>query len=290
MAMNPKLGLVYIPAMLSTGVFGDPDDFEYIPGAWNTGEPRGARSGPHAPPPPPLPAGLAKRPTSHGELIAWDPVAGKARWRVLYPQSWTAGVLATDGGLVFHAAGHEFAAYDAATGKKLWSYDTIAQPIAPAMSYSIDGEQYVALMVGYGGAGGMGGAEPRRPGRLLVFKLGAAGTVPAYAPARTYADLDFTKAEASTGDADKGDLNYRRYCGVCHGGGAFLPNLTKSPLILRKQGFKAVVYDGLLAKNGMPPFKRFMSEADVEDLRAYVLWAAQHQSATPARAEPDHPH
>jgi quinohemoprotein ethanol dehydrogenase len=238
-----------------------------------------------------MPAGLAKRPAGHGELIAWDPVAGKARWRVLYPQSWTAGVLATDGGLVFHAAGHEFAAYDAATGKKLWSYDTLAPAIAPAMSYAIDGEQYVALMVGYGGAGGMGGLEPRRPGRLLVFKLGATGTVPAYAPPRTYAALDFTKAEASTGDADKGDVNYRRYCGVCHGGGAFLPNLTRSPLILRKQGFKAVVYDGLLAKNGMPPFKRFMSDAEVEDLRAYILWSAQQQAGAPApAAEPDHPH
>jgi quinohemoprotein ethanol dehydrogenase len=291
MAMNPKLGLVFIPAMLSTGVFGDPDDFQFIPGAWNTGEPRGSRSGPHAPPPPPLPAGLAKRPPGHGELIAWDPAAGKARWRIEFPQSWTGGVLATDGGLVFHAAAHTFAAYDAATGKPLWTYDTVAPAIAPAMSYSMGGEQYVALMVGYGGAGGMGGLEPRRPGRLLVFKLGGTAMAPAYAPPRVIAPLDFRTAEASAGDADKGDLNYRRYCGVCHGGGAFLPNLAKSPTILHRGGFKAIVYDGALSKNGMPPFKRFMSEADVEDLRAFILWGAQQQSAAaPPAAEPDHPH
>jgi alcohol dehydrogenase (cytochrome c)/quinohemoprotein ethanol dehydrogenase len=45
-----------------------------------------------------------------GELVAWDPVAQKARWKVRFPQTWTSGVLATDAGLVFHTAGSTFAA------------------------------------------------------------------------------------------------------------------------------------------------------------------------------------
>lgn len=214
-----------------------------------------------------------------GELIAWDPAAAKPRWTVRYPQSWTSGVLATGGGLVFHAAGHELAAYDAASGKPLWTYDTGANAIAPAMTYALDGQQYVALMVGYGGAGGMGGDQPRRKGRLLVFKLGGTVKPAAYPAPVTPPPLDLTAAEPSKGDADHGARLYGQFCGTCHGGGVFLPNLPRSPAILSQAGFRAIVFDGAKKDQGMAPFSRFLNEGDVEDVRAYLLWKARTDSA-----------
>ncbi|HEX4712624.1 PQQ-dependent dehydrogenase, methanol/ethanol family [Phenylobacterium sp.] len=290
MAFNPKLGLVFIPAMTSPGGFGDPDHFKFTAGAWNTAMQRGA-IGPHAPKPQAPPAGARR---AVGELVAWDPVAQKARWRVPASQFWTSGVLATDGGLVFHSAGHDFSAYDAATGKVLWTYDTLADPIAAASTYEIDGEQYVALMVGYGGAGGMGGTEPRRKGRLLVFKLGGAVHPAAYPTPVVLPPLDLAAAEPSKGDADHGGALVGQFCGQCHGRGAFLPDLTHSPAILSRDGFKAIVLDGAKRQNGMAPFRRFLADADAEDIRAFWLWAARSMPATPPKGgpqpPPDHPH
>jgi quinohemoprotein ethanol dehydrogenase len=274
MAFAPKLGLVYIPAQVSHGDYADPGAYAYVDGAWNTGMRRRA-GGPSAPKAAPHPAG----PRSYGELIAWDPVAGKPRWSVRYPQSWTSGVLATAGGLVFHAAGRDFAAYDAATGKPLWTYDTGADAIAPAMTYELDGEQYVALMVGYGGAGGMGGDQPRRKGRLLVFKLGGAVEPKPYPTPVSMPRLDLSQAEPSRGDADHGAALYGQYCGACHGGGVFLPNLPRSPAILSRGGFRAIVLDGARRADGMAPFGRFMNSADVEDVRAFLLWKARTDDA-----------
>jgi quinohemoprotein ethanol dehydrogenase len=278
MAFSPQQGLVYIPAQLSRGAFADPKAFNFIPGAWNTGMRRG-QMGPSAEKAagaaPPAEAMKRLREPAIGELVAWDPVAAKPRWTVTYPQSWTSGVLATAGGLVFHAADHAFTAYDAASGKPLWTYDTGARAIAPAMTYQIDGQQYVALMVGYGGAGGMGGDQPRRKGRLLVFRIGGTVAPPAYPTPVVAPPLDLTAAEPSTGDADHGGTEFGQLCGTCHGGGAFLPNLPRSPAILSRAGFKAIVHDGALKDRGMAPFARFLSEQDVEDLRAFLLWRAR---------------
>jgi PQQ-dependent dehydrogenase (methanol/ethanol family) len=280
MAFSPKTGLVYVPAQHGRGFYADPSDFQYVPGAWNTGMLRIA-AGPHARP-------TLQRPDNHaeakGELIAWDPVARKKRWSVAFPHRTTSGVLATDGGLVFHSALGRLVAYDAADGRPLWSYDTGAWAIAPAMTYAIDDEQYVALMVGSGGAGSSD--QPRRPGRLLVFKLG--GTVQPPPPLPTPVPpqkLDLSLATPSRGDADAGAMTFATYCGACHSpGGAFLPDLTRSPAILDPEGFRAIVLDGALKANGMAPFRRFLKEADAENLRAFLLWQAKTLPAQVASA------
>ena len=60
-----------------------------------------------------------------------------------------AGVLTTAGSLVF--LGHydgAFTAYDAKTLKEVWTFN-VGSPIqAPPISYSINGKQYVAVLVG----------------------------------------------------------------------------------------------------------------------------------------------
>jgi quinohemoprotein ethanol dehydrogenase len=272
MAFSPIERLVYIPAQVSQGAYAGPGQFRFTPGAWNTAM-RRTKAGD---PPLTVTLGAGAPVPPSGELLAWDPAAQKARWKVTFEQPWRSGVLATGGGLVFHAAGHDFLAFDAATGKTVWRYDTGANPIAAASTYAIDGEQYVALMVGYGGAGGMGGDEPRRKGRLLVFKLDGKAVARPYPPPVLQTALDLTAATPAKGDPTKGEALYGQFCGHCHGRGAFLPDLTRSPAILDPTGFQAIVIGGALKPHGMAPFKRFFDEAGAEDLRAFLLAEAAH--------------
>ena len=281
MAFSPKTGLVYIPAQHGRGFYADPADFKYVAGAWNTGMLR-LPEGPNAKP---TIARPNNRAAARGELIAWDPVTQTKRWSVMFPHMTTSGVLATDGGLVFHSALNRLIAYDAQTGHLLWSYDLGARAIAPASTYAIDGEQYVALMVGAGGAGNFD--QPRQRGRLLVFKLGGTVKPPPYPKPVVPAPLDLTLATASKGDADKGGVVYDQFCGGCHGRGVFLPNLARSPAILEPEGFKAIVLDGALKANGMAPFRRFFDEAAAEDIRAFLLWQAK-TAPPPVAEEPRH--
>ena len=168
-------------------------------------------------------------------------------------------------------------AFDAATGKAIWRYNTGAAAIAAASTYAVDGEQYVALMVGYGGAGGMGGQEPRRPGRLLVFKLDGKVTPTPFPTPFVAPPLDLSTATPSKGDPAKGELLSSKFCVHCHGSGGYLPVLPTSPVILDPLGFKAIVLDGAKKPHGMAPFRRFFDEASAEDLRAYLL----KQAASP---------
>ena len=86
-----------------------------------------------------------------GHLLAWDPIAQRKVWDVEHPSGWNGGVLSTAGGLVFQgdATGY-FSAYEAGTGVKLWSYPVRQGIVAPPITYSVDGEQYVALLSGAG--------------------------------------------------------------------------------------------------------------------------------------------
>jgi quinohemoprotein ethanol dehydrogenase len=259
MAFSPKENLVFIPAQTLYMDYADPKEFKFVPGAWNLG------LGPSTLSP------TRAQPTPFGQLIAWDPVAKKARWKADFAEPWRSGVLATAGGLVFHAAGHKFIAFDAATGKPLWTYDTGAAAIAAASTYAIDKQQYVALMVGFGGAGGMGGLEPRRKGRLLVFKLDGKVTPTPFPEPVAQPPLDLASATPSKGDPAKGQALAAQFCVTCHNAGGYLPVLAKSPVILDPEGFRKIVIEGAKKPHGMAPFRRFFDEASAEDLRAYLL-------------------
>ena len=285
MAFNPKTGLVYIPAQVVPFAYVNDAAYRHQPGAWNIGTDFLANS---------LPDDAAQiaalKAMVKGQLIAWDPVAQKARWSVEHPFFWNAGVLTTAGGLVFQGAAQgEFAAYDAASGAKLWSYETVNGVIAPPSTYEVDGEQYVALMVGYGGAGALSSPallpeRSRLPGRLLVFKLGGSAQAPAYdiveQPALALAGV------SSRGDAQAGFVSFQQYCQVCHGpnaSGRYLPDLKRSPMLLSQENWRSVLIDGALAPRGMASFSRFLTPEQAENIRAYVLAEARRRAgAAPA--------
>ena len=277
MSFNPKEGLVYIPAQLDPFAYTNLPGYKHKQGGWNLGLDFLANA---------FPDDKAQlkglKAMFRGQLIAWDPVAQKARWTVDHPYFWNAGILSTAGGLVFQGNGEgQLVAYNAADGTKLWSYKTENGIVAAPSTYEIDGEQYVAVMVGYGGGAPTSASavlrdRPRLPGRLMVFKLGGKVQAKPYDIPQV-ASLDL-KGVTSTGDTKAGFAVYHNNCQVCHGpsvSGSFLPDLKKSQMLLTADNWKSVVLDGAKKANGMASFARFMSPKDAEDVRAYVLSEAR---------------
>ena len=85
----------------------------------------------------------------YGSLKAVDPATGdtKATLKLEYPNY--SGALATAGNLVFigHADG-TLTAHDAKTLKEVWSFSVGSGINAPPISYSVNGKQYIAVLVG----------------------------------------------------------------------------------------------------------------------------------------------
>ena len=90
---------------------------------------------------------------SWGTLSALDlKHGGRMAWQVRTDEPLIGGVLATAGGLVFTGAGGGvFAAFDSATGKRLWQHRLDAGVNAPPVSYAVDGRQFVVVAAGGNG-------------------------------------------------------------------------------------------------------------------------------------------
>ncbi len=102
-----------------------------------------------------------------GRLVAVNVDTGKVAWGVKTEQPLIGGVLATAGNLVFNGeANGWFKAFDAATGKELWRYNCGAGVNAPAVSYMVNGKQYVAVA-----AGGNNQIDAKRGNSVFVFAV-----------------------------------------------------------------------------------------------------------------------
>jgi mono/diheme cytochrome c family protein len=62
-------------------------------------------------------------------------------------------------------------------------------------------------------------------------------------------------------------------------GSGVLPDLRKSGTIADAATFKSIVYDGILAQNGMASFKPVMTPAEIETIRAYLIGRAHFAKA-----------
>ena len=72
---------------------------------------------------------------------------------VTHTTFYNGGVLSTAGNLVFQGnTNEELVAYNAMTGERLWSAPTQTGVIAPPVTFAVNGEQYIALVAGWGGA------------------------------------------------------------------------------------------------------------------------------------------
>jgi len=102
-----------------------------------------------------------------GQLAAVNLDTGKVVWKAKTPQPLIGGVLATAGDVVFNGEGNGwFKAFDARTGKELWKFNVGAGANSPAVSYMVNGKQYVAVS-----AGGNTQLDFKRGNSLFVFAL-----------------------------------------------------------------------------------------------------------------------
>jgi alcohol dehydrogenase (cytochrome c) len=114
-----------------------------------------------------------------GALRAVDPKSGKIVWEVPNNAPLWGGVMTTAGNLVFWGTPEGFLkAADATTGKVVWEFQTGSGVVAPPVTYDIDGEQYVAVVSGWGGAVPLWGGDVAKKvsyleqgGSVWVFKL-----------------------------------------------------------------------------------------------------------------------
>ena len=89
----------------------------------------------------------------YGRLEAINLATRKVVWTDRQRAPTTSGVLATAGAIVFNGSiDRVIKAYDSATGKILWQTRLNDVPSSAPMSYSVNGKQYVAVVVGNGGA------------------------------------------------------------------------------------------------------------------------------------------
>ena len=279
---SPDTGLVYFPVLESGFVYKSAEHFSHSSFAMNTGTDAVAAGMPQEPKIKKAILGSIK-----GHLTAWDPVKQKEVWQADRPGPWNGGALSTAGNLVFEGTGYgRFEAFRANSGEKIWSASTQSGITAGPISYTVNGEQYIAVLVGWGGvlplaAGEVALQNPRLNNvpRMLAFKLGGKASLPP-APEVKPPVLTPPPATASPATVKKGEGLYQRYCGSCHGdvavSGGVLPDLRYSGALANQQWF-GIVMDGMLAPYGMVGFSKELSRQDAEAIRAYVIFRA-HQS------------
>ncbi len=97
-----------------------------------------------------FPMKLPPNRTTYSHVDAWDPVTGKRIWSMPYQFVLLSSMLATAGDLVFTGDPEgNFFALDARTGNKIWSFQTGAGHRGSAISYSVNGKQYIAATSGW---------------------------------------------------------------------------------------------------------------------------------------------
>jgi quinohemoprotein ethanol dehydrogenase len=162
MTFNPQTGLIYVPGtIINSG-------FTLRRQEWD-------EKGQHFKP---LDEGVGFfRPPGTpraGTLTAIDPATNKIVWqkRTKFPLGTGSGLLTTASGLMFHGESDgNLVAYDVSNGEVVWRFQTGAGADAPVATYEVNGEQYVALLVG-----GNSFMLSKRDDMVWAFKLG--GTLP----------------------------------------------------------------------------------------------------------------
>ncbi|MBL4926860.1 PQQ-dependent methanol/ethanol family dehydrogenase [Fuscibacter oryzae] len=163
MAFSQKTGLFYVPSN------------EWGMDIWN--EPITYKQGAAY-----LGAGFTIKPNYEdhiGSLKAIDPATGEWKWEYKNGAPLWGGVMTTAGGLVFFGTPEgEFKALDDETGEELWSFQTGSGIVGQPVTWEQDGEQYVSVVSGWGGAVPLWGGEVaekvnylNQGGMVWTFKL-----------------------------------------------------------------------------------------------------------------------
>jgi quinohemoprotein ethanol dehydrogenase len=190
------------------------------------------------------------------------------------------GVMSTAGNLVFQGRGSgELWVYAADSGKVLNTLPTGSHIMAAPMTYTVNGEQYVAVQTGYGGAAITVGAIPassaaskyQNVNRIIAFRLGGPA-VPTPAPRVTAPPGKPPAQTASSEHVRAGETRFVQECSRCHvlGAASVTPDLRNlSPAL--HAAFKDIVLRGAVAPTGMERFDDVLTEGDVDNIHAYLI-------------------
>jgi PQQ-dependent dehydrogenase (methanol/ethanol family) len=289
MSYSPATRLAYIPVNEAGFKYKSPDSFKAKALAPNYGIDVVAAGMPQDPTIKKAILGTVK-----GKLVAWDPVQEKAAWTVDRPGPWNGGTLATAGNLVFEGtAGGNFEAYRADNGLKLWSFAAQTGVMAGPVTYASGGEQYVAVLAGWGGVFPLAAGEVsfasgrvRNISRVLVFKLGGKAGLPVQPPVEQ-PRLTALPHSATHAIIRKGERLFQSYCAGCHGdvavSGGVLPDLRQSNTLTDDTWFDIVLH-GNLQSQGMVAFSKELSRGDAAAIRSYVIFRRNQDSR---RAPPE---
>ena len=272
MSYNPNTGLVYIPTIEMPALFRD------------TGIDLQSWRSPHFYASVGVEFGREDTPGDYGtaKLLAWDPLKQQKVWEHPLPPQWNPGTLTTAGNLVFQGrADGEFVAYNAESGDRLWSINLGSGISAPPITYSVDGKQYISLLVGWGGAGLISGTIAAQhgwkyrvhPRRLFTFALDAKTPMPSSPPPAYAKPVDVPEFELEPALVEYGNSVYAQSCFLCHGAGVvsggYGPDLRESTLTLSRDAFREVVVNGTMQGTGMPRFRDF-TDKEVDGLLHYI--------------------
>jgi quinohemoprotein ethanol dehydrogenase len=268
MSYSPLTGLVYFPSLYAASVYEIEPDYkpEKWKMSWGTAAPPSEKNAA-------LRAQLAKM-EHDGWLTAWDPVKQKEAWRIPYGKINNGGVLSTAGNLVVHGTSHQtVAAYRATDGKKLWEAPAQTVPMAAPITYTVDGEQYIA--VNAGGAATLPAVRNvptgRAAARVLAFKLGGTAVLPPIPPPPAL--IAPPRLNAGPEEIKRGEAAYLKTCAQCHGESVIstnaIPDLRRMTPQTHSE-FADIVLRGTRASKGMVSFADVVSADDVEAIHAYV--------------------
>jgi alcohol dehydrogenase (cytochrome c) len=116
-----------------------------------------------------------------GMVKAYDIATGRLLWEHKQPAPWLGGLVTTGGGLVFGGdLNRRFRALDQETGRVLWETILNSRVTGGAISYAVDGRQYIAVAAGGGTFGSyetldltpdLGLEAPTGSNTIFVFAL-----------------------------------------------------------------------------------------------------------------------
>jgi quinohemoprotein ethanol dehydrogenase len=270
MAFSPKTNLVYIPTISLEVTFTDKG---IDPSTWHRTPYYSFDGGVGMA----MPSGSA---VGISSLVAWNPITQKQVWRVPKAATVSAGVVATAGNLVFQGdIDSSFSAFDATSGKLVWSFDAKAPVMAPPISYEVEGKQYVTVLTGAGSsllavsdklkAYKIDYRTQKR--RVLTFALDGTMQLP-NSPVYEFTPIEDADYHADPAAEGKGAAGYGPVCLNCHGNNGIpaglAPDLRASPAILSQDAFDSIL-NGALVEHGMPLFDRMPEDTKVA-IRQYV--------------------
>jgi alcohol dehydrogenase (cytochrome c) len=216
-----------------------------------------------------------------GHLTAIDAGSGAIKWNQNFPESCYSGSATTAGNITFVGRnGGQLEAYNATTGKLLWSFQTGAGANDVPTVFEDGGHEYVAFYAGGNSLAGTSHGDSlwlfSLDGKMGPVKPGAAAAAAAHAgetpatpqptPTSTTSTTPGAAASASAGQSVFADN-----CSVCHGaagtGGNGGPDLTSLP---DASDPAKVVHQVQNGGGGMPAFKGTLNDQDIQNVAAYV--------------------